>query len=147
MTWSEMLIYGRRHMAWAAGQGLKHYYLMINSYPAIGSICQLPYADSVAPDQPLNWRSLMWEQYCPLNCRKKSYWLIIEQCSSQIRLCRCAGWSGATLSVYGILSGRIRVQKRKLLWQDCCELRTAQSSCSKISYYVINWHLISFHLR
>ena len=60
----------------------------------------LPYADSVAPDQPAHPRSLIWELHCPLFYRLGSHWLTSGQCSSQIRLRGCAGWSGATLAAY-----------------------------------------------
>ena len=63
--------------------------------------CRLPYADSVALEQPAHPRSLIWELHCQLICRKGYHWLISGQCSSQVRLRRCAGWSGATLSAYG----------------------------------------------
>ena len=73
----------------------------VNPWLAAHVNCRLPYADSVAPDQPAHPRSLIWELHCPLICRKGFHWLISGQCSSQIRLRGCAGWSGATLSAYG----------------------------------------------
>ena len=62
----------------------------------------MPYADSVAPDQPAHPGSLTWELHCPLICSRTGvHQLISGQCSSQIRLRGWAGWSGATLSAYG----------------------------------------------
>ena len=62
----------------------------------------MSYADSVAPDEPAHPRNLIWELHCPLICRKQLHWCIRGQCSSQVRLHGCAGWSGATLSAYGM---------------------------------------------
>ena len=58
----------------------------------LSPLSRMPYADSVAPDQPAHPRSLIWELHCPLLCRIRSHW--------PISVCVCAGWSGATLSAY-----------------------------------------------
>ena len=71
------------------------------------------YADSVAPDQPAHRRSLIRELRCPLFYRIRSHWRIRGQCSSQIRLRGCAGWSEATLSAYGKLPSMQRVNLLK----------------------------------
>ena len=42
--------------------------MFLNPYPAKGSICRLPYADNVAPDQPAHLQSLTSELHCPLCC-------------------------------------------------------------------------------
>ena len=65
------------------------------------ALIKMPYADSVASDQPAHPHSLTWELHCPLICRIGIHWLISGQCRSQVKLRRCAGWSGAPLSSYG----------------------------------------------
>ena len=61
-------------------------------------------ADSVAPDQPAHPCSLIWELHCPLLCTVDVNWPTSGQCSSQIRLRGCAGWSEATLSAHCIIT-------------------------------------------
>ena len=47
---------------------------------------------------------------CPLICWIKSHWLVHGQCSSQFKLDRCTGWSGATIYLrMTYLPCRIRV--------------------------------------
>ena len=57
-------------------------------------------ADSVAPDQTAHPRSLIWKLHCPLINQCNPLLQKSGQCISQIRLHRCAGWSGVTLSAY-----------------------------------------------
>ena len=62
----------------------------------------MPYEDSVAPDQPVHPRSLIWEPHCLLIMMSQQ---ISRQSGSQIGLCDC--WSESSMSAYGILPSRI----------------------------------------
>ena len=68
------------------------------------NIClsKMPYVAGVAQDQTVCPHSLIRELHIPLICKKGLHWLFSRQCNFQIKLRRCAGWSGATLSAHGI---------------------------------------------
>ena len=59
-------------------------------------VCQ---SDSVAPDQSVHLHSLIWELYFLLTSQWDYNFQISRQCSSRIRLRRCADWPEATLSI------------------------------------------------
>ena len=71
---------------------------MIYTYLATGSIFHMPYVDNVAPDQPVHLHSLTRGLHCILKSWCNIFLQINRQCSSQIRVCRCAGLSWAALS-------------------------------------------------
>ena len=73
---------------------------------------KMPYANSVATDQPSHQRSMIWELHCPLICRIGVQWLKSGQRNSQVRLRRCAWWPRARLSAYG----RRQLLHLTLLW-------------------------------
>ena len=102
--------------------------------------CSCVCADSEAVDKLSRPCSLIWQLHSdcllerPCNPVLK---VSTHCCSSQIRLCRCSFWSGATLSAYGILPGTVRVKSSKTQSYNSTSEQTFQS----ISFLLI----IYFH--
>ena len=79
---------------------------MINPCSATRDIssvtCQHDWCGQCSSRSVCHSHNLIWELHCPLiNCNY--VWQISGQCCPQIRLCDCTGWSGGTLSKFGIL--------------------------------------------
>ena len=89
-------------------------------------------ADSVAPDPPVHPRILTWELHCPLISQWYPFLQISGQCSSQVRLRGCAGWSGAALSAPG---------RRQMTSAASQGLKCAQNCLIKLKTEATHWNV------
>ena len=88
----------------------KHNECNVKSWLIIYSFTNEKIAICVAPDQPVHLSSLIWYLHCQTICRKEFHWHSADS-SPQVRLHICTGWSGATLSTYGMWQMSPVVQK------------------------------------
>ena len=95
-------------------------------------------AECVATGQTANLRSLFWELHWPLSYKIWSQRLISRRYSSQLRLCRCADWSGDTPSASPWRSLFKRRITHVMRGQHAAVAQTAQSHLRNSTIHTIH---------